>query len=52
VYSTGTDGIDRPTTKGIAMAIDKLPTLAKALLKAEAKAEELGLIVDNARASE
>jgi hypothetical protein len=52
VYSTGTDGIDRPTTKGIAMAVDKLPTLARALLKAEARAEELGLLVDNARASE
>lgn len=52
VYSTGADGIDRPTTKGIAMAVDKLPTLAKALLKAEAKAEELGLLVDNARTGE
>lgn len=44
VYSTGTDGIDRPTPKGIAMAVDKLPTLAKALVKAEAKAREMGLI--------
>ena len=34
------------------MAVDKLPTLAQALLKAEAKAEELGLLVDHARASE
>jgi hypothetical protein len=44
VYSTGTDGIDRPTTKGIAMAVDKLSTLAQALVKAEAKAMDLGLI--------
>jgi hypothetical protein len=46
VYSTGTDGIDRPTVKGIAMAIDKLPDLAQAMTKAEAKARELGLIGD------
>ena len=32
-----------------AMAVDKLPTLAQALVKAEAKARELGLI-DNAKA--
>jgi hypothetical protein len=44
VYSTGTDGIDRPSPKGISMAVDKLPTLAQALVKAEAKARELGLI--------
>lgn len=46
VYSTGTDGIDRPTPKGIAMGIRKLPELARALAKAEAKARELGLIDD------
>lgn len=44
VYSTGTDGIDRPTPKGIAMAVDKLPALAQALAKAESKAREIGLI--------
>jgi hypothetical protein len=44
VYSTGADGIDRPSPKGISMAVDKLPTLARALAKAEAKARELGLI--------
>jgi hypothetical protein len=43
-YSTGTDGIDRPTPKGIAMAIDKLPELARSLAKAEAKARALGLL--------
>jgi hypothetical protein len=44
VYSTGTDGIDRPTPKGVAMGIRKLPELARALIKAEAKARELGLV--------
>jgi hypothetical protein len=50
VYSTGADGIDRPSPKGISMAVDKLPTLAQALVNAEAKARELGLI-DNAKAA-
>ena len=44
VYCTGTDGIDRPTPKGVAMAVRKLPELARALVKAEAKARELGLL--------
>jgi hypothetical protein len=44
VYATGTDGIDRPTTKGVSMGIDKLSVLAEALAKAEAKARALGLI--------
>lgn len=44
VYATGTDGIDRPTSKGIAMAVDKLPALVKAVTAALAKARELGLI--------
>jgi hypothetical protein len=44
VYCTGTDGIDRPTPKGVAMGIRKLPELARTLVKAEAKARELGLI--------
>ena len=46
VYATGTDGIDRPTTKGIAMGIGKLPELARAIVKAETKAREIGLIDD------
>ena len=44
VYATGTDGIDRPTTKGVAMGIGKLSELARAIVKAEAKARELGLL--------
>jgi hypothetical protein len=44
VYCTGADGIDRPTPKGVAMSIRKLPELAKTLVRAEAKAKELGLL--------
>jgi hypothetical protein len=44
IWQTGTDGIDRPTPKGIAMSVLKLPELASALAKAETKARELGLI--------
>jgi Transcriptional Coactivator p15 (PC4) len=50
VYCTGTDGIDRPTPKGVAMGIRKLPELAQALVKAEAKARELGLLEDRGAA--
>jgi hypothetical protein len=52
VYSTGDDGIDRPTTKGVSMAVDKLPALAAGLAKAEAKARELGLIGDAEKVAE
>jgi hypothetical protein len=48
VYLTGTDGIDRPTPKGVAMGIRKLPELAQALVKAEAQARSLGLLDDEA----
>jgi hypothetical protein len=48
VYCTGTDGIDRPTPKGVAMGIRKLPELARALAKAEGQAKALGLIDDEA----
>ena len=44
VYSTGTDGIDRPTPKGVAMSIRKLPLLVRALLEAESRALEIGLL--------
>jgi hypothetical protein len=46
IWQTGSDGIDRPTVKGIAMAVRKLPELAHALVKAETRARELGLIGD------
>jgi hypothetical protein len=48
VYLTGIDGIDRPTPKGVAMGIRKLPELAQALVKAEAQARSLGLLDDEA----
>src|SRR5665213_3517704 len=44
IWQTGSDGIDRPTVRGIAMAVRKLPELASALAKAEIKARALGLI--------
>jgi hypothetical protein len=44
VYSTGADGIDRPTTKGVAMGIRKLPELARGLALALDKARALGLL--------
>jgi hypothetical protein len=44
IWQTGSDGIDRPTVQGIALAVRKLPELARALAKAEAKARELGLL--------
>jgi hypothetical protein len=44
IWQTGTDGIDRPSTRGIAMSVRKLPQLASALAKAETTAIELGLI--------
>lgn len=47
VYSTGTDGVDRPTQKGIAMSVRKLPELADALNRALTKAREIGLIDDD-----
>ena len=50
IYATGTDGIDRPTTKGVSMSVRKLPELARALAKAEAKARELGLILNDGAA--
>lgn len=44
VYTTGSDGIDRPTPKGVSLGIRKLPELARALVKAEAEARRLGLL--------
>jgi Transcriptional Coactivator p15 (PC4) len=44
VWQTGSDGTDRPTKQGIALAIRKLPELAAALNMAEAMARELRLL--------
>jgi hypothetical protein len=46
VFRTGADGIDRPTTKGLALSVGKLKELSRALIKAEAMALELNLIDD------
>jgi hypothetical protein len=40
-------GQDRPTHKGVAMLVDRLPDLAKAVNKALEKARELGLLDEN-----
>jgi hypothetical protein len=47
IWATGTDGIDRPTPKGVAMDIRKLPELVRALIAAEAEARLRGLIGDD-----
>ena len=44
IWQTGSDGIDRPSTRGIAMSVRKLPELASALAKAETAAIALGLL--------
>jgi hypothetical protein len=44
IWQTGSDGIDRPTTKGVALGIRKLPELARAIAKAESRAREIGLL--------
>jgi hypothetical protein len=43
VWETGSDGIDRPTVKGIALNDRKLPELQAAITKV-AKAQALGLL--------
>lgn len=44
VWTTGSDGVDRPSVKGISLGIAKLPELTRALLQAEAKAHSIGLL--------
>jgi hypothetical protein len=43
VFETGPDGIDRPTSKGIALSIKRLPALADAFAAANREARRLGL---------
>jgi hypothetical protein len=43
-FFTASDGSMRATKKGISLAIRRLPELAAAILKAEGKARELGLL--------
>jgi hypothetical protein len=44
IWETGTDGIDRPTVKGIALALAKLPELAAGIARALVVAKERGLL--------
>jgi hypothetical protein len=44
VYTTGSDGIDRPTVKGVSMSVRKLPELAAGMAKALERAKALGLL--------
>jgi Transcriptional Coactivator p15 (PC4) len=46
-HSIGADGIMRPTTKGLAMVVRRLPEIAAAIGKAIAKAKELHLLADD-----
>jgi Transcriptional Coactivator p15 (PC4) len=47
IYTTSTDGKMLPTTKGIAINIERLPELHAAVTHALKKARELGLIPDD-----
>jgi hypothetical protein len=47
IWKTGSDGIDRPTVAGIALAIRKLPELADGINKALRKARELNLLPED-----
>jgi hypothetical protein len=49
-HHVGADGCMRPTTKGIAMSVRRLPELAAALNKAVTKAQALHLIAEPERA--
>jgi hypothetical protein len=43
-YFVGSDGIMRPTTKGIAMSVRRLPELSRAIRMALEKARSLNLL--------
>jgi hypothetical protein len=51
-HFTNEQGLMRPTSKGVAMVVLRLPELAKAINKALAKAQELGLIDSETKAAE
>ncbi|SIO54843.1 Transcriptional Coactivator p15 (PC4) [Bradyrhizobium erythrophlei] len=44
-YFTDRNGCMQPTTKGIVLGVSRLPELASAIVKAEAKARSLGLLI-------
>ena len=47
IWKTGSDGIDRPTVAGIALAIRKLPELAAGIGKALETARSLNLLPED-----
>jgi hypothetical protein len=47
IWETGSDGIDRPTVKGIALAVRKLPKLADGINKALERARVLNLLPED-----
>jgi hypothetical protein len=49
-HFVGSDGCMRPTTKGVALVVRRLPELSRAIRKALEKSRELGLIDDEAGA--
>jgi hypothetical protein len=51
-HFVGSDGCMRPTTKGLAMVVRRLPDLAKAVNKAMKQAQEMGLLPDDEGASD
>jgi Transcriptional Coactivator p15 (PC4) len=51
-YTTSQDGKMLPTTKGVALAVARLPELAAAVARALAKAKALGLIPNDDGADE
>lgn len=51
LFETGSDGIDRPTTKGLALSIKRLPALADAFASANREAHRLGLFGTTGRSS-
>lgn len=51
IHETGSDGIDRPTTKGLALSIKRLPALADAFTAANREAHRLGLFGATERSS-
>jgi hypothetical protein len=48
-YFVGTDGCMRPSTKGLAMVVRRLPELSRSLRRALERARELGLLDDDAK---
>jgi Transcriptional Coactivator p15 (PC4) len=46
-HVVGSDGIMRPSTRGVSLVVRRLPELAAALSKALVRARELGLLADD-----